>query len=211
MSAFTPGDLYVVRSPGILSTLICVIARGTRRPPRPLRERVSHAGIIAYEDGRVIEMRQKGWRWWRGACQSSHIPANAIVLTPPYRSNGQRRIAVTIAEAYKAAGTRYNWPGILAIALAQNGVHYLPGIRLVHTHPSLGGGKRALQVYNWLEEKLADSRDLFCSQMDDNCLTLVGVPTFDDGRPAGDVSPEDLYDLAESARWGIRKLGKALA
>lgn len=205
--AFTPGDIFVSRSDGWVSFLIRLVARGTRRPPRPFRDRLSHAAIIVREDGQTVEQRIRDWRFWRGACGYGHVPAkNAWVLSPlnPDGSpltGGQRRVIVTLAERSRELGVRYNVTGILAIGLAQNGVRCIPAVRFTRT--GLVGYWR-LEGFNWLAAKLADAGDEFCSQQVDDILTLVNVRMFNDGRPAGNVSPTDIADAADALGWPRR-------
>lgn len=47
----------------------------------------------------------------------------------------------------------------------------------------------------WMRRRLRSTRTLMCSQLVDAAYQAAGVQLFTDGRPAGGVSPGDLYDL----------------
>lgn len=49
----------------------------------------------------------------------------------------------------------------------------------------------------WMRRRLRSDRTLMCSQLVTAAYDAAGVHLFDDGRPAGGVSPGDLYDLLE--------------
>lgn len=171
---YTPGDYFVVRTPGFAGRVIRVATRS----------RVNHAGVIVTADGGTVEMQPRSWRWWRGACVNDHVPADAYIVSPPLR-DGQRRGVAALAERYRDVGTRYNWLGLVALYLAQRGVRW-----------------------RWVLDVCRDSRNLFCSQLVDNCYTIAGLTLFDDGRASGVISPGDLLDVAVERDWPIHHSGR---
>lgn len=180
-ATFNVGDGWVVETPGHwTSTCIRIATRG----------RKNHAGLIVEPDGTSVAMCPDGLKFWKGAAVLCPIPANATVITPlnedgsPLRTS-QRNVIRTLALHAHEAHVRYNWPGLLALAMWQHGIRTL-----------------------WARHKLADTTDEFCSQLVDDCWTLAGVHAFNDGRPSGDVSPEDLDDAAEQLNWPTVHLGK---
>lgn len=176
-----PGDFFVAHTAGWAGTVIRAFTRG----------RYNHAGIITTPQGDTIEMAPNGWRFWTGAARANRVRATCTIITPrnddgtPLRDL-QRANIVAYARRHHELGTRYNWVGLLALAAAQYGLGWLPGVK----------------------NKLADNRDLFCSQLVDDALTANGVHLFDDGRDAGDCSPSDLDDAAGQKNWLRRHIGR---
>lgn len=142
------------------------------------RSRVNHAGLIVAPDGTTHEMGPRGIEQGR---------VRGVVITPQHRdgspvSADERAACVAVSHALMAAGVRYNWSGLVALFIAQR------------------GGER----WPWVRQKLADARDLFCSQHDDLCWSRARVQFFRDMRSPGNVSPGDLLDLAQQRGWPIR-------
>lgn len=94
-------------------------------------------------------------------------------------SDAQR--AEVVAWAVSRLGTPYSWLDDLEIGL--------------------------VDVFGWapafLRRRLRSDRTLMCSQLCDAAYRAAGVELFADGRPAGGVSPADLYRLNErtAAPW----------
>jgi uncharacterized protein YycO len=163
---YTPGDYFVVRTGGWAGALIRTVTRS----------RVNHAGLIIRDDGTTVEAQPKGARYGK-------VPANCYIVHVPYATDEDRYQAVNAALA--CVGVGYNWTGLAALAAAQYGLGWLPGVKA----------------------KLASLDNLFCSQLVDYALHMGHVEAFDDGRAFGDVSPGDLLDAALQNGWTVQRVG----
>lgn len=99
------------------------------------------------------------------------------VLTP---TTAQRlQIAAWAANAARV-GIGYNYVDFVAIALAQKRFGKL-------------GANWESKGSPWWVDRLSDDNRLICSQLADMAWRNAGLQIFADNRPAGLVSPEDLY------------------
>jgi uncharacterized protein YycO len=86
-------------------------------------------------------------------------------------ADAQRELVVAWARAH--LGTPYSWIDDAEIGL----------VRVFHWAPG------------WMRRRLRSDRTLMCSQLCDAAYHAAGVDLFTDGRPAGGVSPGDLWRL----------------
>lgn len=137
------------------------------------RSRYNHAGIVVDTHGTTLEAMPQGAVW--RTLERGHD--DVVVVRPPLLY--LERIDIQgAASKYGPTGLHpgvgYSHPGLIAIAAAQFGVRWPAAVK----------------------KHLADSGDLFCSQLVDQVLLDVGFHLYDDGRLPGDVSPGDLAELA---------------
>ncbi len=135
---------------------------------------VNHA-FVYIGDGLIVEA-QPG-----GATRSPYDRyRNTFWSTGKIALNDTERAGI-VAAARADVGVPYGWWDIVAIAFVQKRWF----------HGRLGR--------NWLWKRLAArvSRNgtLICSQLVDEAYATGGVALFADGRPAGSVSPGDLFTL----------------
>lgn len=115
--------------------------------------------------GQCIEGEPGGARYNRLA-NYPHAVYSSFPLTGPQRAG-------IVAWATKHLGTPYSWLDDLEIGL----------VDLFGWAPK------------WMRARLRSDATLQCAQLVDAAYHAAGVQLFDDGRPAGGVSPADLARL----------------
>lgn len=139
---------------------------------------VNHA-FIYIGDGQIMEAAPGGAR-----VNSADAYGDVVTWSTGHfdLTYGQRDAIVAAAE--KMADTPYGWADIVAITLAQRRA----GALISATNPP------------WWVRRMTEGRTAICSQLVDDCYNDAGVHLFTDHRPAGMVSPGDLYRLLMDAR-----------
>ena len=136
------------------------------------RSKVNHA-VLYIGNGYVVEGEPAGAR----VTPVSNYGDKLIWANWPL-TDEQRPAVAAWGKAH--IGTPYSWLDDAAIGLADL-FHWVPGI---------------------LRKRLASTSTLMCSQLVDAAYAAAGVQLFPDGRPAGAVSPGDLYTLIQTRNGG---------
>jgi len=140
---------------------------------------VNHA-FVYIGDGMIVEARPGG-----AAVALASNYSNVTWSTGVIQLSIQQRGAIKTA-ALADRGVGYGYLDIAAIAFVQKRWHdgkFDPGGRFSR----------------WCERRISNMHYLICSQLVDQCYQAAGVHLFTDGRPAGLVSPGDLYTLIKGA------------
>ena len=128
---------------------------------------VNHAGVYVGH-GFLVEAQPGGAR----VSLAARYP-KAIWSTPPISVHTDLAI---INAALDLVGTPYNFLDIAAQAL----------VRVFHW-----------KAPNWALKRISNPERLQCAQLVDIAYGKAGVELFSDGRPAGLISPGDLYQIIE--------------
>lgn len=128
----------------------------------------AHAFIATGNGTQVVEGEPEGARYGdaSGYPDVTWLVGLAAGMTPQQR-------ATVVAWAVAHLGTPYSWIDDAEIGFT----------RLFGWAP------------RWMRRRLRSTRTLMCSQLCDAAYLAAGVDLFADGRPAGAVSPGDLYRL----------------
>jgi hypothetical protein len=167
VNAPAEGDFAVVATGGW-------VARGIRWVTR---SKVNHA-ILSIGLGWIVEGDPKG-------AQLSHASKypHAIWANWPLDALQQHQIG---QWGRMHVGTRYSWVDDAEIGAVDMADRVKPV------------GHWLGRAVGWLfRKRLRSTRTLMCSQLVDAAYQAAGVQLFTDGRPAGAVSPGDLYILIE--------------
>lgn len=165
-----PGDWFVVRTDGTIAKLIRWVTQSS----------VNHAGVYI-GNGQIVEARFSGAgyasvsKYNNALWSTDNLPAR---LTP----TDIQRDAIA-KEAIRLVGTKYGAIDIVAIGFAQR---------------KLGSFVKSdlpLAKQPWYIKRLARSDRLICSQLVDLVLDRSGIHLYNDDRPTGLVSPENLREF----------------
>lgn len=133
--------------------------------------KVNHTGIYV-GNGKIIEAIG------RVRIDPVSFHPNAIWSHFPLTDAQRHAIA---QFSFDQVGKSYNWAGLVAVGLAQERFgRHLKGL-----------------ARQWWVKKLENDGQWFCSQLTDASYAAGGVQLFNDERPNGLVSPQDLYDLPD--------------
>ena len=130
------------------------------------RSQATHAFVVVATDGTIVEAETDGARLGNISEYTT-----AVLSTWPLTDTQAEDIA---DQARKLIGTPYNWLDDLALGLARRFGMHTP---------------------EFIQRRLADPTRLQCAQLADLAYQRAGIKLFSDGRPDGDVTPGDLYDL----------------
>lgn len=131
--------------------------------------KVNHAGVYVGA-GRIVEAQPHGARL-TFASDYPHAVWSHVPLT-----TGQR--ATLRFNAMLVLGTPYGFLDIVALAYAKVLRRATP---------------------RFIRRQVERSDRLICSQLVDVVYQRAGIKLFNDGRPAEDVTPGDLYDLIQES------------
>ena len=129
------------------------------------RSPVNHA-VLYVGGGQIVEGEPNGAALSPVSRYGNRVEWANWPLTPT-----QRGVIAQWGRAH--VGTPYSWLDCLEIGLVDR-FGWAPG---------------------WMRSRLRSNRTLMCSQLVTAAYDAAGVHLFDDGRPAGGVSPGDLYTL----------------
>lgn len=125
----------------------------------------SHA-VLYVGEGKIVEAESTG------AVLSDADKYSEIIWSGDRFTNGRGE---AIAAAGKSLlGTPYSYYGVAALGLS----------KITHQH-----------IPVFMQHRLADRGDLFCSQLVDVAYQKAGVQLYDDGRYNGSITPGDLMAL----------------
>lgn len=138
---------------------------------------VNHA-FGYFGDGTIIEAATKV----RKTALSVYPDAQWITLPASLTPNDAQRAQIAAFWESKV-GTWYNFLDLFAIAIAQK---------------RFGNHIKRLSA-NWWVKRLSNGKNFICSQLMDAGYMAANIQLFNDERPTGLVSPEDLEELDTNA------------
>ena len=162
-----------------LGDFVCVPMHGEAGKLIRIGEFLNGDGFKNYEHAEVLVTRNQTMGAYPGGAKLED-------LAPPNYQQGWLWSSDTIGKNLSAKQRAT----ICQVALSLQGTPYssLDYFALVAHRLHIPGGPL-------LEDFIASQKHMICSQLVDYCYMLAGVHLFNDGRPTGYVTPEDLANV----------------